>query len=413
MKILLSAYSCGPGRGSEPGVGWGAAVSLAEHAEVHVLTTFEFREPIEQMVADGGVPKNMHFHFFDLPGARWWWKHGHLRGIQIHYALWQRFAGRVVQALQRKYQFDAAQHVTFVRYWSPSCLRNSGIPYIFGPVAGADLPPNELIKEYPWRQKLIFLARKVIRWLGERNPATRTTLRNAAHVFAATPATLERCQALGVPEERLSLCQAIALGEKDIEHLSKLPFSGKPVFFGMGLMQYLKRFDLAIRAFAKADIPDSQLILIGGGPEENHLHQLAVQLNVSNRVEITGFLPRQEALSRLSETAVMLHPSNLESGGLALLESLAAGRPAIALAIGGPAMLLDESRGCKIAPVSSDQIVDDMAVAMQRIAVPNIRHSMAEKCHQYVTEHANWRSRAAHYAYWLSICSGMCVRTPE
>ena len=48
QKILLSAYSCGPNRGSEPGVGWNAAVAMAKHAEIHVLTSFEFKELIEE-----------------------------------------------------------------------------------------------------------------------------------------------------------------------------------------------------------------------------------------------------------------------------------------------------------------------------------------------------------------------------
>ena len=42
-RILLSAFACGPGHGSEPGVGWGCALAMAARAEVHVLTTVEHR----------------------------------------------------------------------------------------------------------------------------------------------------------------------------------------------------------------------------------------------------------------------------------------------------------------------------------------------------------------------------------
>ncbi len=397
LKILLSAYSCGPGRGSEPGVGWNAALALAALCEVHVLTTHEFKADIERRVAEGTLPSTLHFHFFDIPGGPWWWRHGKGRGIQLHYALWQRMAGRVVRDLHRQIHFDAAQHVTLVRYWAPSCLRNSGIPYVFGPVAGADLPPKSLIREYPLRQRMVFAARQFVRWWGERNPATRATLRNASHVLAATPATEARCRALGVANGRLSLCQAIALGMEDIASLTAMPFVEAPVFFGMGQLRHYKRYDLAIRAFAQAAIPGCRLVLIGGGPEEENLRVLARQVGVSDKLEITGFLPRAKALAKMAECAVLLHPSNLESGGSAVMESLIAGRPAIVLDIGGPAMLLDETRGVKLPPTTSTDIVVGMAVAMQRLADPSTCRALGANARQFVKENSAWPLRAKYY----------------
>ena len=38
MKVLISAYSCEPGRGSERGVGWNVAREVARRHEVWVLT---------------------------------------------------------------------------------------------------------------------------------------------------------------------------------------------------------------------------------------------------------------------------------------------------------------------------------------------------------------------------------------
>lgn len=401
LKLLLSAYSCGPGRGSEPGVGWNAALALAALCEVHVLTTYEFKADIERRIEEGTLPSTLHFHFFDIPGGPWWWGHGKGRGIQLHYALWQRMAGRVVRDLHRQIHFDAAQHVTLVRYWAPSCLRNSGIPYVFGPVAGADLPPKSLIREYPLRHRMTFAARRLVRWWGERNPATLATLRNAAHVFAATPATLERCRALGVKDDRLTLCQAIALGEEDMKRLAAMPFVEAPVFFGMGQLRQYKRYDLAIRAFSAANVSGSRLVLIGGGPEETTLRDLATRLGVADRLEMTGFLPRTDALAKMAECSIMLHPSNLDSGGTAVMESLAAGRPAIALDIGGPAMLLDKSRGVKLAPSTSADTVFGMAEEMRRLADPNIRWNLANNARIFSIGSLSWIRKAELYAQTL------------
>ena len=38
MKVLMSAYACEPGKGSEPAVGWNWALQAARRHEVWVLT---------------------------------------------------------------------------------------------------------------------------------------------------------------------------------------------------------------------------------------------------------------------------------------------------------------------------------------------------------------------------------------
>ena len=38
MKVLLSAYCCGAGVGSEPGVGWNLALAMSRFHDVTVLT---------------------------------------------------------------------------------------------------------------------------------------------------------------------------------------------------------------------------------------------------------------------------------------------------------------------------------------------------------------------------------------
>lgn len=48
MRILLSAYSCEPHRGSEPGLGWNTTIELARNHEVWVITKERHRKAIEQ-----------------------------------------------------------------------------------------------------------------------------------------------------------------------------------------------------------------------------------------------------------------------------------------------------------------------------------------------------------------------------
>ncbi len=87
-KVLLSAYACEPGRGSEPEVGWRWAVELAGLGyQVWVLTRANNRAAIERGLASRAPIPSLHFVYYDLPGwARWWKKGG--RGVRLYYVLW-------------------------------------------------------------------------------------------------------------------------------------------------------------------------------------------------------------------------------------------------------------------------------------------------------------------------------------
>ena len=49
MNVLLSAYACEPGRGSEPGVGWNQVCQISRFHTVWALTRSNNREIIESV----------------------------------------------------------------------------------------------------------------------------------------------------------------------------------------------------------------------------------------------------------------------------------------------------------------------------------------------------------------------------
>ncbi len=66
-RILLSAYACEPGKGSEPEVGWMWATELAAAGhEVWVITRATNRAAIEACT-NARRPPLLHFVYFDLP----------------------------------------------------------------------------------------------------------------------------------------------------------------------------------------------------------------------------------------------------------------------------------------------------------------------------------------------------------
>ena len=102
-RILLSAYACEPGRGSEAEVGWMWATELAAAGhEVWVITRTANRIAIEASLAEQHRPR-LHFAYYDLPRWARGWKRGE-RGVHLYYALWQWGAYRTARVIDRQDQ---------------------------------------------------------------------------------------------------------------------------------------------------------------------------------------------------------------------------------------------------------------------------------------------------------------------
>ena len=107
MKILISAYTCEPGRGSEPEVGWHWAREIARHHEVWVITRSNNRDVIESGLVRSPDP-SMNLVYVDLPRWAQFWKRGQ-RGVR-HYYLWQFIALRRAQVVHKTVRFDLVHH---------------------------------------------------------------------------------------------------------------------------------------------------------------------------------------------------------------------------------------------------------------------------------------------------------------
>ncbi len=69
--------------------------------------------------------------------------------------------------------------------------------------------------------------------------------------------------------------------------------------------------------------------IIGDGPERGRLEALAARLQISERVEFLGQLEPAEALAEARTATLFVMPSTEEAFGVAYIEAMAAGIPAI------------------------------------------------------------------------------------
>ncbi|NOY72307.1 MAG: glycosyltransferase family 1 protein, partial [Gammaproteobacteria bacterium] len=159
LKVLMSAYSCEPGKGSEPGVGWNMALSMCKYHDVWVITRSTNKILIEKYLKSNPV-QNLKFVYFDLPIFLIGWQKNQ-RGIRTHYYFWQLFAYFTARKLHEKVRFDLGHHVSMVMYWMPSFFIFMKIPFIWGTVGGGESMPENFYKYFPLRTKIYESARSI------------------------------------------------------------------------------------------------------------------------------------------------------------------------------------------------------------------------------------------------------------
>lgn len=394
-KVLISAYSCEPGRGSEPGVGWNVVREVAKYHEVWVLTRpDESGAVIEAELVRNPVP-NLHFVYFTLPVWADGWRWGSTWAMQLHYYFWQIQAYFVGRRLHSKIGFDIVHHVTFVKYSNPSFLSLLPIPFIWGPVGGGESAPKAFWQDFSFGGKTYETVRDLARWIGEQDPFVRLTAQQSVLTQATTEDTAKRLHKIGA--RNVQVLSQIGLSQEEIARLAQhaMPDTCPVRFISIGRLLHWKGFHLGLRAFAQADLPNNaEYWLLGDGPEQSRLQSLAKELGITSRVKFWSELPRDETLHKLGECVALIHPSLHDSGALVCLEAMAAGRPVLCLDLGGPSVQVTQETGFKIPAHTPDQVVRDLAKAMAHLVKDSdLRVRMGQAGQKRVSEIYSWETK--------------------
>lgn len=392
MRVLVSAYACEPGKGSEPAVGWIWVKQIARFHETYVITRANNRASIESALAKEPLP-NVNWIYFDLPRWATFWKKKQ-RGIHVYYFLWQAAIYFVARKWHWKQRFEVIHHVTLGQYWVPSLLPLLPVPMIWGPVGGGESAPAGFWRDFSARGKVYEVFRNLARKLASLNPATRVCASRSRMAIATTEQTAARLRNLGANVVEVSA--QFGMNSKDIDYFAQFPTpSSKPFrLISMGRLVHWKGFHLSLRAFAKfqASYPDSEYWLVSSGPEANALKRMAAQLGIQAGVIFWGGFPTlQEVYARLQECDVLVHPALHEAFGNVCLEAMAAGRPVVCLDLGGPGLQVTAETGIKVPTRTPEQVIEDLAQAFSRLASdPELRIRMGRAAQRRSAVDFNW-----------------------
>lgn len=397
MKLLLISYSFGAGRGSEAGVGWNVARGMCERGhDVTVVTTSEFHHLNAPAVAQMERPPRL---------IEWDCGITHFASSRS-YRIWQRRIEAPLRELCRRERFDLAHHVTFNQYRHIHDVFATGLPYLIGPVGGAETIPLRLWRDLPWSTRFKELLRR-IPW--DVRLLTRRVRHSEARglILASTPQTLERLTHTG-GLSNVELMPIISIASNEIRDDAPTPADEPYLIFDGGLRPE-KGLRMLLRSLAALHREGESIPLriAAVRPEDQGtLLALARSCGLPEQwLQPMPFMKRSELLPIIRSARGFVSVGFRDAGCMALLEAVALGVSTLCLDLPGQSWLPDDY-ACKV-PVTA-RTEEDLRAALKKIihAAPRPAEWHRERA-RWLCEHMSWDVRLSqlenHYKHLLSL----------
>jgi glycosyltransferase involved in cell wall biosynthesis len=270
--------------------------------------------------------------------------HGKLAGLRSWLAFAMVASGRLRRAVSEMKPDVVASFFLVPAGWLVARTPSS-IPHVTT-IVGADIhDPTRRIS--PDRNRLV-------RRLAQR------AVKHAAAVTAGTRDMIARTRAL-FPDTEV---HRIPLGVPPLapDHRSRtelgLPEHGLVVATLSRLVQR-KRLDLLLRAMAELPKLPIEAVIMGFGPAEQGLRQLADELGLGHRVHFTGAVSEADKAAYLGAADIFCLPSEHEAFGLVFVEAMSLGTPVISTNVGGQTDIIREGVDGFLVPVGDHRPLAD------------------------------------------------------
>ncbi len=225
------------------------------------------------------------------------------------------------------------------------------------------------------------------------NQLDRVSLRKADRVLTVCIPFAAEMEARGVPRRR------IRVQHMPVRHFVNTPDDGANlrselgidvdarVILSVGRLSREKGYANLLTAFTQLRRKSSddrlRLVLVGDGPERRILEEQASKSDLADYVIFTGH--RNDAKRFYGIAKAFALPSYSEGTPNVLLESMAAGVPVVATAVGGIPELASDGRHALLVPAANPVALAD---ALQKLLQsPDLRNELAQNAREVVSSH--------------------------
>ena len=282
------------------------------------------------------------------------------------YGTWGAFAAPALRRALRRAPFD----LVHAHYAVPAgdAARRLGVPYVVSDHGGDT------------------------RWTARRWPgAVRRGFAGARLVLSNSAGSERLARAAGARATRV-----VHLGT-DVP-CAPIPRAPGPTIATVAHLVPRKRHEDVLRALR--ELPGVRWVVVGDGPERGRLEALARDLGVAARVTFTGQLPPEEARRHARTAWALVMPSVDEAFGVAYVEAMAAGLPAVATAgEAGPEELARLGGGVVLVPPRDPATL--AGELRELLGDEGLRRELGAEARETVLSHFTWEAcgRATVAAY--------------
>lgn len=369
-NILVLAYQLSPTKGSEYSVAWTYVTRMSKYNRLTVLygVSGEHMGDCVEMEEYARKSKLPNVTFVCVKPNKWtnmlnWCNRHNFLNYTFYFAYkaWQKQVYKVAKTLIQNEKIDLIHFVGPTGYREPGYLWKLGLPYIWGPIGGANSNNLILTRNLSTISKLKFIFRN---WANniqlKYNKRLRKALQCTDLLLTSTSEnqqifkTALHVNSYYLPEN--SIASPIKLNEKKFNNVDKFHF----IFVGSLIPR--KAVNILLEALVWIKHKEKIAVeIVGDGPERQALEAFSEKHQLQSYINWHGQLPRNKAVELFDNAHMHVITSTSEGNPTTIWEAMSHGVPTISFDHCGMHDTICERCGIRIPIHSYEQCVYDLA----------------------------------------------------
>lgn len=381
-KIFVSAFSCMPHAGSEPGVGWHWILEMSNHFELWVLVHKEQSDDIEAFVKETNLGEKIHFLYFNIPFNSFFFKNKRFRFVRTYYVLWTMLSNRIVKQTMQENKIKIFHLLTFGNAIWPISKYGQKQFFIWGPIGGVETISADYSRHYGIQSQIIEIVRRLIVKILKWQPGFIKKCKNANLILCKT----ENMRNI-VPEKyryKAILFTDVAVEESNEETEIINHEHDYLHYISVGRLDAWRGFDVLIIAFSNAlvEYPNMKLSILGDGIDRGRLESLIKRNKTSDKIKILGNVPIDDYRKIISDCDVVVNSCLKEGAVTVSFDSMLYKKPLICVDSGGYTRYFSNSYAIILPQQTRENLIKSMENSILRLTDNQYRIYLGELSHK-------------------------------
>ncbi|KAA6303739.1 MAG: D-inositol-3-phosphate glycosyltransferase [Candidatus Ordinivivax streblomastigis] len=365
LSVLINAYACGPNYGSEPGMAWNWIVNLSKYCNIYVITESEFRDSIEEAVANLPQKDNVHFYYNPVSDKirRMCRNQGDWR-FYYYYRKWQKSTYRIALQIMDEYPIDIIHQLNMICFREPGYLwKIENIPYVWGPIGGIGQIPLNYIKNQGLQKKLFVILKNTINKIQIKySQRVKEAFQHATILIGSTQKAVDTIEKY-YPKKVILISETGCYIKENSVLNTKVENSDFNIIW-VGRFLFSKKLDLALDTISKLkEINGLKFHIVGTGSEEEIIHykQIAKQLGIQDLCIWHGLIPHSDVQKIMQTSDLLFFTSVAEGTPHVILEAIGNNLPVLCFNCCGQGDAVNDNVGDKIELTNPKQSIQEFA----------------------------------------------------